>query len=125
MNGSGNLVITCALKDISLEIQAGDGTFNGPGEYSFAPSKLDGGSFRLSTTDGVYDATMVSPDVRTGCIVEVTTAPVGDVPKGSAIVGTFTCTAIPRFPWIDPDPFSNQSDGVFDFTNGTFNLSVR
>jgi hypothetical protein len=38
MNGGGNLRIECGLSDMSLELGAGNATFDGPGEYPFLPS---------------------------------------------------------------------------------------
>jgi hypothetical protein len=58
--------------------------------------------------------------------VHVTTAPATSfAPKGSAIAGDFTCTAVPRFP-KDPDgKTSRTSDGQVDFQKGGFNVVVR
>jgi hypothetical protein len=57
-------------------------------------------------------------------VVDVTTAPIGQMaPKGSAIRGTFQCTAVPRFGKDDDGDFSVLS-GTFDIQNGSFNVDV-
>jgi hypothetical protein len=126
MNGSGNLKIQCASAMISLSLGIGDPTYDGPGEYAFSPDKIDGGNLELVTTDARYDATMPGT-VQTGCIVDVTVAPANDnnPPVGSAIAGSFHCTALPRRAKIADGQFDNQPSGSADVTAGTFSLAIR
>lgn len=124
MNGSGNLRMEFGSNDVRLELGAGNATFDGPGEYAFAPQKLDGGLLTLTTADAEYDATSGN-DLATACVVDVAVSPVSqDPPTGSVIQGTFQCTAVPRYP-MSGGIRAEQSNGEFDFTNGSFNVTVR
>ncbi len=124
MNGGGNLRIECGSSDGQLELGVGNATFDGPGEYTFAPKKLDGGLLTFTTVDSVYDAT-AGTDFATGCVVDVNVSPVSqEPPTGSPIQGTFQCTSVPRYPFSNGER-AEQSSGEFDFTNGAFNVTVR
>jgi hypothetical protein len=126
INGSGNMILDCATSAVALKLQIGDPTYDGPGEYTFAPNKIDGGNMTFTLSDHVYDATSGS-NVATACIVDVSVAPPNNSnpPVGSAIQGTFHCTAVPRYPKQPNGVRALQSDGSADFTSGAFNLAIR
>ncbi len=126
MNGSGNLVIQCATSAVSMELDVGNGSYQGPGQFSFSP-KLRDGSLTITTATARYEAGSGN-NIQTACTVTVSTAPVSDYPPaGSAIGGTFSCTAVPRYPVKNPDAgtFASASDGAFDIQSGAFNLAIR
>jgi hypothetical protein len=125
MNGSGNLRVECAAGDTSLELGAGNATYRGPAEYTFAPQKIDGGDLELTTSDAVYEATWGS-DPKTACIVDVTKGvATDDPPAGSDVEGTFHCTAVPRLNKMGVGGHGTDVSGTFDITAGAFAVTVR
>lgn len=120
MNGSGNLRMPFTDGTVSLELRAGNGTYKGPGDYTFAPQLLDG-DLTLNTPDADYDATvnLSGNDPRTACTITIT--PITDfAPKGSQIQGTFHCTAVH---YRNRD--GGGDGGASDILNGAFNVVIR
>lgn len=124
MHGQGNLELPFADRESTGELRIGQGTYNGPATYVFS-SQLRRGSFDLETSSAKYNAGDRSASAATTCTVVVTLAPASMAPPvGSEIRGTFTCSAVRRFPKTGKD-FADQSDGSFDLTSGAFAFVVR
>lgn len=125
MNGSGNLEVRCADATRKLDLDVGNGTYRGPGQYAFS-DQLRRGSLDLETPTHFYRVGFSSGGPAATCTVNITEAPATSfAPLGSAIKGTLTCTAVQRFPKDDKGRAAKESDGSFNLTAGGFALSIQ
>jgi hypothetical protein len=115
MNGSGNLIVTCGDlpdgADEELELDIGNGDYEGPGTYS-----LDEASSSGSITYTLDAPHRFEPKgASSGCTATITVAPQTDfAPRGSTIAGTFTCHALVA-----------RDGGRLDLSSGAFSAPVR
>ena len=98
MNGSGNLRIQCLPKDggdSRAEVDFGNGSFDGPRTYKGDELTADG---NVDLDTGKNNVRYGSNEKGGGCTLVLVEAPLNafknEVPRGSRVAGTFSCTAI-------------------------------
>jgi hypothetical protein len=123
MNGSGNLVVRCdgeagtSDADTSIDLAFGNGSFDGPRTYVADDFGSDGAVRFAAPTSNFQWTTSTQ---GSSCLLILTEGQVdargSSVPRGSRVVGTFSCTAL-----TSPDPAGVPS---FAVESGSFVATV-